>query len=257
MKIGNEFTEIIDCNVMIGKQTAPHRAAPKDSAEIISILQQSGITGAMVYHSYALEYHPLEGNYKLLEEVNNHAMLMPVWVIIPGNTVEFLSPDELGQEISKYEIKGLRLFPHQSFHNFSLAEWSMAAMYRLAEEMQIPLFLDMDQTDWNTIDEMLLHHPDLILVLTKISYRYTRYFYPLLKKFNRLYLEISFYKNHLGIEYLTKEFGADRLIFGTGMPSFSPGGALGLIYFSSLAAEEREKILFKNIQGLLEGIKYE
>ena len=51
--------------------------------------------------------------------------------------------------------------------------------------------------------------------------------------------------------YAPRVFGAERLIFGTGMPEYAPGPAVTLITYSGLDEEAKRQVAGDNLRRLL------
>ena len=79
--------------------------------------------------------------------------------------------------------------------------------------------------------------------------------YAILKKFDNLFIEIFGYKVHQGLEEVCKEFGAHRLIYGSGMPVFSGSAAVNVINYARIGDQEKRMIAFENLEALLGGVK--
>ena len=56
---------------------------------------------------------------------------------------------------------------------------------------------------------------------------------------------------------ITDRFGSRNLLFGSGLPTYEPSGALGLLYYSSVTQEDRENIAFRNWERLEGGIRFD
>jgi len=243
--------EFIDCNCMIGKRTSFPFFGPSDTAQIKSVLVKSGVKRALVYHSLSIEYHPVEGNYMLLEEIAEDNFFIPVWVVMPNHTGEFPLYEELKQDIIKNRIKALRLAPSPTGLNYSLSEWSMGEIYKLAHELKLPVMVDSDQISWDELYSLLNRHCDINIILTKAGYRSARYLYPIFNACKNLYIDISMYKNHMGLEHLCEHFGSDRLLYGSGMPLYSPGSAKSMILNADITPADKCNIAGNNILRLI------
>ena len=243
--------EFIDCSCMIGKRTSLPSFGPGDTAQIKSVLLNSGVNRALVYHSLSIEYHPMEGNNMLLEEIAEDNFFIPVWVVIPNHTGDFLLYEELKQEIINNRIKALRLAPSSIGLNYSLSEWSMGGIYELAHELKLPVMIDSDQISWDELYSLLNRHRDINLILTKAGYRSARYLYPIIDACKNLYIDISMYKNHMGLEHLCEQFGSKKFLYGSGMPLYSPGSAKAMILNADIAPADKCNIAGNNILRLI------
>jgi len=236
---------------MIGKRTSFPFFGPGDTAQIKSVLVKSKVKKALVYHSLSIEYHPVEGNSKLLEEIAGDSFFIPVWVVMPDRTGEFPSCGDLKRQIIKNGIKALRLAPSATGLNYSLSEWSLGRTYRLAQELKLPLMIDSDQVGWDDLYDLLTRHEGMNIILTKVGYRSARYLYPILDDCKNLHIDISMYKNHMGIEHLCEHFGSGRLLYGTAMPMYSPGCAKAMVLNADITDADKRNIARDNIMRLI------
>ena len=75
--------------------------------------------------------------------------------------------------------------------------------------------------------------------------------YPLFEKYAGFHIELSNYCGHRGIEELVRRFGAKRLLFGTRLPYFTPGSAIGMLGYADVSEAERKQIAGDNLRRLL------
>ena len=240
-----------DASCAIGKAVAPNTGSFQDAATLIEKMQLCNIEKALVWQTSALEYHPRQGNEEILKVTGENENLLPVWVVMPNHTGEFYDPPELVSLIKKHNVRAVKLFPGYEFLAYSLEEWSCGELFAQLAENGVPVLIDAEQTDWNTIYSICRRYPNLKLIVTKVYYRYGRYFYPLLRKLSNLYIETSFYKSFMGIEDICQRFGAERLVFGTTMPLFDPGPAVAMIWRANISQEEKELIASRNLERIL------
>jgi predicted TIM-barrel fold metal-dependent hydrolase len=65
-------------------------------------------------------------------------------------------------------------------------------------------------------------------------------------------VEISGYQGLLAVEAVVKRFGAERLLFGTNLPTFNPGAAVTTVMYADIAEEDKSLIAAGNLRRLLE-----
>jgi Predicted metal-dependent hydrolase of the TIM-barrel fold len=242
---------------MIGRRTMPLAFEPKNTDEIKRILKYTGISNALAYHSLAVEYHPIEGNMKLIEDIAGDDFFIPVWVVMPCWTNEFPEPAELRLQLALHRIKALRVSPGVASLNYSIDEWSMGNVFKLAEELRLPLMVDLEYTTWRDLYSLSSGHPQLKIIVTKVGYRNARFLYPIMMQCKNIHIDISMYKNHLGIEHLCNTFGSERLLYGSAMPSYSPGSAKAMVLNADIGENERINIAGGNILRLIGDVRYE
>jgi predicted TIM-barrel fold metal-dependent hydrolase len=242
--------DFFDCNCMVGPRTAPRPETILTIEQMIEELEYAGIKQALIFHSYAKEYDAVIGNDKCSEVCAQYPNLHPCYAVLPHHTGEMPTGDALLQYLEKGGARAVKIFPYD--HNLGLGETWCGELYATLAEAGVPLFLDWyDQLNWNDVDSILSHHPTLNLIMIRIFYRVDRWMYPLLKKYPTLRCEYELYDVHRGIEALTQRFGAERLLFGTGLPEWDPGAVVSSLQYAEISQEEKERIAHKNLESLL------
>ena len=249
-----DILNFYDCNCSIGMRGILNPGSFYKVEELERKMKYYGIGKALVYHSMAKEYSPSVGNRLLMEEIKDHPVLSPVWVVMPHHTQEFFTPDELIRKMRESGIKAVRMFPGQWEQNYSLAKWNCEELFTVLQEYHIPVMIGLDSIGWNELYELLSSYPKLNLIITESDYRMDRNLYPLLEKFDKLFIEIMGYKVHSGIEQICKRFGAHRLIFGSGMPVFS-GASISMVTYARISDDEKKLIAGGNLEKLLGGVR--
>jgi predicted TIM-barrel fold metal-dependent hydrolase len=222
--------------------------------DLVGAMARYGIGNALVYHSLAREYNPQLGNGEVLKETGQEPALFPAWVVLPHHTGEFPEPKKLVAMMKAANVRAARMFPAEWEQQFSLAEWNCGALFSTLEEHRVPLFIGLDQVDWRSIQELLSRHPALDVVLTDVSYRIDRNVYALLDRHARLSIETIGYKVHRGIEEICRRFGAERLVFGSGMPVYSGAAAVTMIRYARISDTEKQMIAHGNLERMLGGV---
>jgi predicted TIM-barrel fold metal-dependent hydrolase len=244
---------LFDCNAVLGPLTAAVTRDLPTASELLAEMDRVGIARSLVYHSLAREWHAPTGNEKLLNAVADSERLEPCWVLLPPATGEMLPPEELLRQMQASGVHAARLFPGPDTHNFSLAAWCSGTLLAVLEEARVPTFMDLDQTDWETLADLLDRHPHLPIVLTNVSYRIDRYLYPLWERHGNLFVELSSYQGQNAIEAVCERFGAERLLFGTNLPEFEAGPTIAHLAYAEISEPTRSAIAGGNLEGLLAG----
>jgi len=241
-----------DSNCMIGRRTEREPGEIWRVDQLLEDMAYFGIARTLVFHALAKEYNPAVGNERLLEEIEGRKALCGCWVVLPPYTEEMEEPEALVRRMIQADVKAVRVFP--KLHSFSPGEWCCGPLWRALEARRVPVLIDRDQIEWPQVWELGRTHPDLPVILTGVGYREDRNFYPLFKEFDNLYVEISWYAVHLGIEAICRRFGAGRLLFGTRMPFFTPGTTLTAIRYAGISPKEKRLIAGETLQRLLKEV---
>jgi len=239
----------LDCNCQVGRRTAPRPETNLSVEELLAELDHAGIDQALTSHAEAQEYDPRIGNARLSELCADHEALIPCYAVLPPHTGEMPSGEALLDYLRDGGARAVRFFPTD--HNFGLGETWCGSLWSTLEEAGVPALIDLAQTSWREVDEILTAHPKQHLIVLRVGYRIDRWVYPLLAKHAGLHLETAFYELHLALESVTERFGADRLIFGTGLPVWDAGGAMTPILYADISEAAQRRIAGETLRSLL------
>ncbi len=240
-----------DCNCSVGRVAYPHLSDIPDVEGLLKEMGRAGIEEAMVYHTVARYGHPPAGNALLTEAIKNNPRLHPVWVLLPHHTGEMPHPGRLLPEMEKHHVGAARLYPGANYHNFSLSEWCSGELLGALEEAHIPLIVDMDTVSWEDVYKILDNHKQLPVITATCTYRNNRYIYPLLEKYDNLFVELSRFMGAGTIEDMVERFGSHHLLFGTNMPQYTGTAAVSLLTYSAIDRTAKQAIAGENLGNLL------
>ena len=238
-----------DCNCTIGRRTTPRPENNLSLEEILAELEYAGIARALAIHAAAREYAPRIGNDQISRIAAAHPALVPCYVLLPHHTGELPGGDDLIRYLEEGGARAARLFPKD--HNYGLGETWCGPLLSTLEEAGVPALIDLDQTDWRELEGVLEAHPGLQLILLRVGYRSDRWAYPLLERYAGLRLETALYLVHGGIAALTQRFGAERLVFGTGLPEWDAGAPVAGLHYADIDEASRRRIAGETLQDLL------
>ena len=251
MKPG-EFMDLIpffDANSMIGRRVTPRPETNLTTEQIVEEMARLGIGRALVTHAYAKEYDPKTGNARATEACLKHPAFAPCYVLLPEGTGEMPSGDALLKYLAGGGARAARLYPKE--HSYGLGETWCGGLFGTLEGAGVPALIDFDQTSWPELDGVLRAHPDLNVIVIRTGYRVDRWIYPMLAKYRGLHLETENYAPHMALEAVTERFGAERLIFGSGVPVWDAGGAMTHVLYAAVDAAAKRKIAGGNLEKLL------
>lgn len=239
-----------DANAFIGRHDNPYAPSPFTTAAAQQVIAQTdGLAAMLVYHAASRLYSAGSGNGSLLQELGRSDAVLPACTILPD-----FAPDENAAAAFVQGMRSRGFVAAAMFcatHNFITENHSMDALLRQLQEQKIPLRIDQDEISWQSLQYILQQFPQLPVILCNVGYRLGRYIEPLLQQFASFHLEISRYQVHRGLETLYRRFGSDRLIFGSGLPIFSPEAAMHMVATATIPAEAKLQIAGGNLRRLL------
>jgi predicted TIM-barrel fold metal-dependent hydrolase len=162
-------------------------------------------------------------------------------------------------------VRVARIFPPY-YHATAVGEWAAGELFRALEAHRLPLMIAGSELGKHPDDtrpgysaqnvyDICQAHPQLPVVVVHLNWSATRILHPLMHSCSNLFVEISYYSTHRGVEFLARQFGADRILFGTGMPETSPGVGLALVLYAGVSDEERRLIAGDNLRRLLADVR--
>lgn len=241
--------QYFDCNVQVGKSGYKHVQALWRSEDILATMDQCGIAGALVYHGMGKSHSPLYGNRMLAEELANNKRFFGCWVVMPDQAGDFLSPETLIDNMAKNNIGSVKIFPRQ--HQFGLDYLTIGNLFGSLEQENLPVLVDASEISFEQLAALLEAYPDLIIILQGLSWGQERRLFPLMDVYKHLYVEFSALQSNAIIETAYERYGAERLLFGSGMPSKSPGAARALIDYARIPNKAKRLIAGGNLARLL------
>jgi len=250
---------IVDVNAYLG-HFAFRRLRYSTAASLLELMDSKAIDKAVVSSASAITYRNAHaGNEEIAEEVRGHSdRLIPFAVINP-----FYAGwrDDLKICHEEFGMRGLRLYP--KWHNYQLSDTCCRELVNAATErgmvISIPIRAeDNRQRSWllnvpdvplEEIVELVKTHPKARFILLN-GLGYTRC--PLGRRDNGLppnyAIELSrlsaVLANELG--QLITNLGADRVMFGTGMPFKYPDPALVKLEVLDASQTDKERIFSQN-----------
>lgn len=247
----NKF-DFYDANSWIGKQFLFPLAKDIDMNTLLKIHKSYRITNALISHWYGWTGSAKEGNECLLDIIkgaNNCRIIITGIPTFPEE--DFGIPNGFSNSFPE-SIAGIRLFPKT--HHFSFSKWCVGELIEIMIKKKLPLFLWHTEIYWNEVYEIAKEFKNLNIVIEsqyrKILYE-IRSVLALMKECPNVYLEISNLSIPMMIEYIVKNIGSERLIFGTFLPVNDPLVTIGMLIKAQITIEEKKLIAGNNLRKII------
>ncbi len=259
---------VFDANVRLGLYNRWSGAEPITVDALLATMDHYGIHEALILDNLAYEYHVSDGNARILETVGGAPRLHAAWAALPPAGRELPPLAEMTALMEQLGIRALFLFPNQ--YHFTLDDWSVDDLLAPFAERRVPVFIcpnvslggarpgqaawrTQDLTDWPGVVRVCRAFPELpvVVVEERISYS-LRTMYQALEACPNLHVELSTLWLHHVVEYVARHWGAERILFGSGLPRRDPGAVLGQLLFSDISPQEKAAIAGGNLRRLLD-----
>lgn len=234
---------VFDANARLG-HSGVHGELALEAPGFMSELDRFGIQRALVSHFAAEEYDAEEGNQALARDTRGFAgRLTPAWSALPdSNSIRLLA----GRRPA-----AVRLSFGVHKHNFSFESWCAGELFEYLQANSILTLVAREEIEWNSLASVLENFPRLPVLLLETGYRGDRYLFPLLERHSNLYFDSSTYVAHRQLETFVERWGADRLVFGSRLPLYSPGAALAVLATARIPEPARLAIAGGTLRKLL------
>ena len=244
-----------DANCMLGRYNLFRPGSFYTKERLLKEMEYYGISEALVFHAVSMENSPQLGNQLILDEVSDAPSLHPVWSILPP--VAPVQVEPMADGMRKNGVRVVRLFPLQ-FH-FSLDDWCFGEILDALSERKTPVMIDYfdpltphaDRTDWQSIVSVCRRYPELPIIVSEFRFRTNRCLCRAMDACPNLHVELSGLWLFRAVEFICREFGADRLLFGTRLPIRDPSCSLGMVNYAMISEEEKELVAGRNLTRLM------
>jgi len=246
--------EFFDCEASFGIRGFKRENMPITKEEMLSKFDRYGIDYALMRYEFANNGITRVGNSELCDVIKDDKRLFPMWYVLPHHTGEFPNPEELITLMKQNDVKVVAI----QGGSWVVGEWSCGELFSTLAKHKVPILISFSRVPngYTGLYDLLKNHPDLRVILTDVGYTCMRDIYPLLQLFQNLYISTSSYKAFEGIEDTVEHFGAERLLFGSGMPNLSGAASVALITYARISYEDKQKIASGNLKKLLNEVEF-
>lgn len=246
--------KFIDARCRLGLPAVPKEGVPYRTEEIMELMDRCHIEKAIAYHLDAEKVSLQYGNAELVRMTEGNDRFLRQWVAIPSFLGEFPEPDAMIAQMKQQNVTSLRLSPKSG--HFSMRPHSAGRLMEKIAECHIPVFMDLEsEVDPKDVYTICKDYPDVNFVFCRSSYGLNRILAGVLDNCPNFHLGAGNYLVHNGISLFCKYYGAEKLVFDTGLPDSSAASAVSLILYADISQEEKELIAHGNIERLLAGVR--
>lgn len=231
---------VIDSNVHLG-HSGVHGELALEKSTLLDEMDRFGIRQALVSHFVAEEYDITEGNAAMARDMD--VRFIAAWSASPEAPVL--------ESLEQRKPKAVRLWFSPLRHNFSSAPWSAGELYDYLQQRAILMVVSREELDWNALANILENFPKLQILLLNVGYRSDRYLLPLLQSFPQLFFDSTTYVAHRQFESFVETHGPEQIVFGSRLPLYTPGAALGVLATARISDDARLAIAGGNLRRLL------
>jgi len=251
--------EFFDCNACYGVFSVPPYKRADSVDDLIEEMEWCGIQRAMVRHAAMVDESPIVGNPLLIQQTKTYPNLEPSWAMLPPQTRELGTVEQLISAMKENGVKALWAFP--SKHRYLLNGTTFGELFEEMIARNIPLFVERNESSgglqgWAMAESVLRDFPELTLIVVGHgSWGEDRYFRPMIERYEGVYVDTSRYELDGGIADFCEAYGPYRILFGTNFPHTPMGGAMLTLMHADISDDAREAIAGGNLRRILSEVK--
>ncbi len=244
--------KFFDCNAFWGLPSIRPLAPVATVEEFLAEMDRAGVEKALVWHIAQHDDAPRVGNQLLTEAIAPHPRLVGCWTVLPNQAREFPPPVVLFRQMQEARVVALRVFPDA--HKFLLNPVSMGDLLEAMMKQRVPLFVSVKRgMNWRDLYALLAEFSDLVCVICDHGcWGEDRLFRPLLERYPNVYVDTAQYLLDGGIEALVADYGARRVLFGSGFPESYFGGMMMALKHARIPDEAKAMMAHGNLERIIE-----
>jgi predicted TIM-barrel fold metal-dependent hydrolase len=108
---------------------------------------------------------------------------------------------------------------------------------------------------FDQIHEICAAYPDIPVILLQLRFSTQAQLIPLMRRHANLHFTISWFGLFRQVESMVKMFGAERLLYGSGLPVGDPSMGIGMVSYGQFTPREKELIAGGNLSRLLGNVR--
>lgn len=213
-----------------------------------------GIAGALVRHEQAVYYDAMHINERLTRELaGQRDRLWPCWTVMPHQFGDFPEPGDLLRRMAEHDVRALHMQPGRN--GYPVCEEVLGPLAAALNPRRTPLLVSIGDLEnrYETICRFARIFSECPIVLGEASWAQWRLTLAAMDACPNLHLELHFFQANRALEYLTARYGANRILFGSGLLRHSAGAARGFIDWTLLEEKTVRRFAGGNLTDMLGG----
>jgi hypothetical protein len=231
---------VFDAHRIVGPQ--PATGVGETTADLLDRLAWLGIDGAAVTYSRHLKASPYASSAEIFDP-----KVIPVPVLVPGvansgfpTSIECLSG-----------VGMVRVCP--VLNRFDPLGSVATGWWQELADRRVAVAIDANEVGLDLVGRIAEATPSMRMLVLTPGYRELRRLGELLSTFDGVHIETGTLVAAGAIEWLARNFGPERLVFGTGAPTWDDAGPRFQLDHLELPARDVQLIAADNAERLIRG----
>ncbi|WP_353124841.1 amidohydrolase family protein [Parapedobacter pyrenivorans] len=238
----------------IGPKRGKHPAERWSLKHLVDEMDHCSISGALVASVLSVTYDPMYSNLDLSSRLKPYPHLFAIWNLMPANTDEFPTPQELGVLLQEHDVRAVTV--HPTGNNWDWKTPEAIELFRwLTENRVLTIVRPEEFGGLGGVKELLNTYKELPVLLIGVYWSFQRTILPMLSAFKNLHISFENFQINEGLESLYRDGFIDQLVFVSNAPTMSAGAHRTYVDYADIPREAREKIAGGNLSRLLQGLR--
>lgn len=220
---------------------------------VLKLMDKVGVGKACITHTQCQFQDFVEGNTETARIVKEHPdRFIGFFAVNPARYLGVL--DEVDRCLDELDLIALRIFNNEA--NFT-SGWGAgmsglmhARLLEKANSRKIPVYLD-GGFAFSQVVDLARKYSDSKFIAAGVGYGNAGEAIIAADETTNLWLDIMAMDIQDGVKLLVDECGAEKLVFGSGMPLSSPSSAMLMVQMADISDADKELIMGPNLAGIL------
>lgn len=247
---------IIDEHCHMGYSNSNYISGGGSPEALIAVMDNLGIDIACITHAISIGPDFKIGNDKVIE-----AMQLYPERFIGYCTINPFYPKEIPGELERcFEHQGMKVIKlHPEFHERTMAYKNYIPVYEFAAQKTCGVMVHTySLEEIYNMDRLASEYPEVHFIMAHAGGEIPQVekAIDVINNHPNIYADIAVSESREGnVEWLVREIGSKKLIFGTDMPYMDPRGTFARVAMAEISDEEKRDIFGLNMQRILNSRK--
>ena len=239
---------LFDVNASFGKPSAGGAEYPLIQGRL-NAMDRLGISRALVWNTESTQNHALSSNRGLLEGIGaTPGARDRIYPALSVSNLMIYERDGIASLVKQLETLPCRALRFANvFGRLTLMQ--LEPLMRRIRRLKPFIILAHDQASVADILEFTATFPGVPVVLTNVMWGPCVPVFDMMRRRRNILVDTSWLHSFGAIELVVKHFGADRLVFGSGLRSHN-GAAIGALARAAITDAQRRQIAHGNLNRL-------
>lgn len=244
-----------DSNCNLGASLNPRLCQAKDVDALYEIMDYSGVDKALVRY-LNMDVGPVYANEQLARMLKDDRdeRLLGIWSVLPECCNELPKGDAFFKAMKENRIAAVRILP--GFERWLPTRISIGSVMDALCERKVPTFISRTcfSDDWTGLYNFLELFPDNIYILGPglgSLWGTERQLRPIMETYKNVHLEISNIWMPEAVGDFARDYGATRILYGSGYPDYTPGSMMAVVQHLELDDADKDLIAAGNLERII------